>query len=114
MQVPVTPRCTQLTGSEVARAFAHLALVCFILIPPGESDSPSYSKWDVVLPNMGNQVNHLYQAVVDWWEKEALSSLHTSFPSRPSINFYHIFDSGRLTNAGEFVYSDVSQDGYTV
>lgn len=45
-------------------------------------------------------LNHLYQAVNDWWNTEALFSQVASFTSRPSPNFlFKILDNGFLALA---------------
>lgn len=62
------------SGTELSRAFSHLALVGSFLLPPKGSDPQSHFKQELVLPSHGNQFSHFYRAAVNWWEKAALSS----------------------------------------
>lgn len=68
------------SGSDMAKAFLHLALVHFIFHTSIDSDPQSYSKQKLVVilsPSAG--LEHLYQAANDLWEKEG--SLVNQLPS---------------------------------
>lgn len=93
-----------LQGTDTARAFFHLPLVCLLLILTTDSDPQSClmkeqaSPWP---PCPG--LDCMYQAVTAWWEKQALSSQPPAFPLGPSpILSFRIMDTGFLSQARKF------------
>lgn len=83
---------------------SHLVQVQSFLLPP-KGPNPLYCcNWELVLPSLGPDHDHFYQAVVDWWDKKALSSQTVSFRLGPSPKFLgKILNSGTLLQAGEFM-----------
>lgn len=82
-----TPRQTHPTGTDMAMAFFHLALMYSRLHPPNGPHSSSHSECEVVLSTPSCfGIENLFQAVTKWWEKTQCAQ-SSSFPSSLSPDF---------------------------
>lgn len=103
VQSTAAPRFFQPSDLDTVRAFPHLALLRFSLLLPIGTDPNFCLKQELSLPSLGYNFDQYYQAAVDWWEKQALSSQPASFLSSPSPNFScRIMNYGTFSLAGEF------------
>lgn len=92
----------------MTRAFSHLSLVWSVFLSPMGPDPQSRMQWELLVPFLGPECDHYYQAAVNWWEKEALFSQPNSFPLGPALNVScRVLEEGTLSQAGEFASASI-------
>lgn len=99
----------------MSRVFSHLALMQCMCLPPGGPDPQSRLQRELMMPPVGSGFDHMYQVVIDQWEKEALASQTACFPPGSSPNFsYRVWEAGILTQLSEFAHPHSVQGSYAV